>query len=118
MFLQKIYSVLTNKERKEIFITVFLLIIKNGLEILSIGLLIPILSFIADDNKQNFIYDYLCLRDAVDKDFDIIIELGLITSALSIIFCRHKGKLIATNIDGKLLFEFKKTNEKEVTIKK
>ena len=25
---------------------------------------------------------------------------------------------IATNIDGKLLFEFKKTNEKEVTIKK
>tara|TARA_B100000282_G_C31380366_1_gene330931 strand:+ start:58 stop:282 length:225 start_codon:yes stop_codon:yes gene_type:complete len=25
---------------------------------------------------------------------------------------------IATNIDGKLLFEFKKTNEKEVTINK
>ncbi len=51
-------------------------------------------------SASNFIYDYLCLRDAVDKDFDIIIELGLITSALSIIFCRHKGKLIATNIDG------------------
>ena len=52
------------------------------------------------NSASNFIYDYLCLADAVDKDFDIIIELGLITSSLSIIFCRHKGKLIATNIDG------------------
>ena len=51
-------------------------------------------------SASNFIYDYLCLQDAVKKDFDIILELGLITSALSIIFCRHRGKVIATNIDG------------------
>ena len=49
---------------------------------------------------SNFIYDYLCLKDAVKKDFDIILELGLITASLSIIFCRHRGKVIATNIDG------------------
>ena len=35
---------------------------------------------------SNFIYDYFCLKDAVKKDFDIILELGLITSSLSIIF--------------------------------
>ena len=52
------------------------------------------------NSAANFIYDYLCLKDAVKKDIDIILELGLITSALSIIFCRHHGKLIATNIDG------------------
>ena len=73
MFLQKIYSVLTNKERKEIFITVFLLIIKNGLEILSIGLLIPILSFIADDNKQNFIYDYFDFLNELNSKETIIL---------------------------------------------
>ena len=49
---------------------------------------------------SNFIYDYLCLKDAAKKDFDIILELGLITASLSIIFCRHRGKVIATNIDG------------------
>ena len=51
-------------------------------------------------SATNFIYDYLCLTDAVKKDFDIILQLGLITSSLSIIFCRHRGKVIATNLDG------------------
>lgn len=51
-------------------------------------------------SASNFIYDYLCLKDAVKQDFDIILELGLITSSLSIIFCRKRGKIIVTNIDG------------------
>ena len=51
-------------------------------------------------SAANFLYDYLCFRDAVRKDFDIILELGLITSALSLIFCRHRGKIIVTNLDG------------------
>ena len=52
------------------------------------------------NSVSNFIYDYFCLKDSVKKDFDIILELGLITSSLSIIFCRHKGKVIVTNLDG------------------
>jgi len=52
------------------------------------------------NSAANFIYDYLCLKDATKKDYDIILQLGLITSSLSIIFCRHRGKIIATNIDG------------------
>jgi len=51
-------------------------------------------------SAANFIYDYLCLKDAVNRDVDIILELGLITASLSIIFCRHKGKPIVTNLDG------------------
>jgi len=51
-------------------------------------------------SASNFIYDYLCFRDAIRKDFDIILELGLITSALSIILCNHKNKVIVTNLDG------------------
>ena len=52
------------------------------------------------NSATNFIYDYLCFKDAVRKDFDIILELGLITSSLSIIFCNHKKKMIVTNLDG------------------
>ena len=55
---------------------------------------------ILGNSASNFIYDYLCFTDAVRRDFDIILELGLITSSLSIIFCRHKGKIVATNLDG------------------
>ena len=52
------------------------------------------------NSASNFIYDYLCFKDAARKDFDIILELGLITSALSIIFCNHKNKVVITNLDG------------------
>lgn len=51
-------------------------------------------------SAANFVYDYFCLKDAVNRDVDIVLELGLITSSLSIIFCRHKGKAIVTNLDG------------------
>ena len=51
-------------------------------------------------SAANFVYDYLCFSDATRKDFDIILELGLITSSLAIIFCRHRGKIVATNLDG------------------
>ena len=52
------------------------------------------------NSASNFIYDYICFRHAVKQDFDIILQLGLITSSLSIILCRHRRKVVATNIDG------------------
>ncbi len=47
-----------------------------------------------------FAYDYLCLKDAVKDDFDIILNLGYVPSAL---FFRLKKKTKAkfiTNVDG------------------
>jgi glycosyltransferase involved in cell wall biosynthesis len=52
------------------------------------------------NSASNFIYDFLCFKDATGRDFDIILELGLITASLSIIFCSHKGKIVVTNLDG------------------
>ena len=60
----------------------------------------PNLQSFFGNSASSFIYDYLCFKDAVRKDFDIILELGLITSALSIIFCNHHNKVIVTNLDG------------------
>ena len=51
-------------------------------------------------SAANFIYDYLCLKDALKKDVDIILELGLITSAISIILLKDKNVPIVTNLDG------------------
>ena len=51
-------------------------------------------------SAANFIYDFYCLKHAVNTDVDIILELGLITSSLSIILCNRKGKIIVTNLDG------------------
>ena len=49
---------------------------------------------------SNFVFDYLCLKHAVRKKFDIILELGLITAAPAIIFCRKGSSMIVTNLDG------------------
>ena len=39
---------------------------------------------------SNFVFDFLCLKDAVKNNYDIILELGLITASPAIILCRKK----------------------------
>jgi len=45
------------------------------------------------------IYDYLCLRDAAGRDFDIVLELGYVPASAFFPFVRRRAKLI-TNMDG------------------
>lgn len=48
----------------------------------------------------NFIFDYLCLKDALKKDFDIILECGYQSASISYFFTPiHKSKIV-TNMDG------------------
>jgi hypothetical protein len=57
----------------------------------------------------NIIYDYLCLKDALKRDFDIIYEAGYHSVALSYKFLKVKGQtkpIIITNMDG---LEWKRT---------
>lgn len=51
-------------------------------------------------SSAHFLYDYLCLRDAIKKNFDIILELGYQSSALSMRLCRRGKSRIVTNMDG------------------
>ena len=46
------------------------------------------------------LYDYLCLRDAVRSDFDIILELGYVPCAIFYPLRRRKRALLFTNMDG------------------
>ncbi|HIQ25626.1 MAG TPA: DUF1972 domain-containing protein [Persephonella sp.] len=53
-----------------------------------------------------FIYDYLCLKDAVNKDFDIILNLGYVPSSLFFGLKNKTKAKFVTNMDG---LEWKRT---------
>lgn len=48
----------------------------------------------------HFIYDWLCLRNSVKSDHDLVLELGYQSSAPAIWFYSQKGPIILTNMDG------------------
>ncbi|AHF14211.1 DUF1972 domain-containing protein [Niabella soli] len=50
--------------------------------------------------SANFIYDYLCLKDAIRKKFDIIYEAGYGTNSISHLFLNFGSSAIVTNMDG------------------
>lgn len=63
----------------------------------------------------NFIYDFLCLKDALSRDFDIIYEAGYHSVALSYRALNVRGKkrpVILTNMDG---LEYKRSKWNRVT---
>lgn len=49
--------------------------------------------------SANFLYDYLCLRDACKRDFDIVLELGYASVAPFLTMFKNRPK-IAVNMDG------------------
>jgi len=48
----------------------------------------------------NFVYDFLSLKDALKKDFDIIYELGYHSNAPSYYLLNKKSPIVVTNMDG------------------
>ncbi|MFH5886179.1 DUF1972 domain-containing protein [Halalkalibaculum sp. DA3122] len=48
----------------------------------------------------HFIYDFFCLRDALKKDFDVILECGYGTASVSYLLLPVQNSNIITNMDG------------------
>lgn len=48
----------------------------------------------------NFVYDYLCLKDALKRDFDIILECGYQSASFAYYLCSIKKSVLVTNMDG------------------
>ncbi|MFH2141153.1 MAG: DUF1972 domain-containing protein [Bacteroidota bacterium] len=48
----------------------------------------------------NIVYDFLCLRDAKRKKFDVILECGYGSAAFSYLFFNTRKKNVITNMDG------------------
>jgi len=53
-----------------------------------------------------FLYDYLCLKDAVKQDYDIILELGYSPCSLFYYLKKNRNAKIVTNMDG---FDWKRS---------
>ena len=53
-----------------------------------------------------FIYDFLCLKDAISRDFDIILNMGYVPSALFFDLKKRTKAKFVTNMDG---LEWKRT---------
>lgn len=51
-------------------------------------------------SAAHFVYDYICLRDAIKQGFDVILELGYGTSAISYCLLDLQGAILVTNMDG------------------
>tara|TARA_Y100001935_G_scaffold1636_1_gene1473 strand:+ start:7437 stop:8549 length:1113 start_codon:yes stop_codon:yes gene_type:complete len=49
---------------------------------------------------SHIIYDFLCLKDALKKDLDIVLELGYQSSSLSLFFVKKGSSKIIFNMDG------------------
>ena len=56
---KKLLVLVEPKEKKQLLILFFLMILVGILETLSIGILIPLINFILNPDKNNFIFDYL-----------------------------------------------------------
>ena len=48
----------------------------------------------------NFIYDYLCLRDALKSNCDILLVLGYTTASVFFPFLNKRKSILITNMDG------------------
>ena len=71
--IEKILLLLTKKNKIDILFIIFLSIIKAFIEIVGIGLLIPLLGFISSEQKKNEIIEFLpILRDYTDKEVILI----------------------------------------------
>lgn len=48
----------------------------------------------------HILYDYLCLRDALGREADVVLELGYQSSAISMLLCPTRKTRLITNMDG------------------
>lgn len=48
----------------------------------------------------NFVYDYLCMKDALKQNFDIIYEAGYHSNAPSYYLLKENSPIVITNMDG------------------
>ena len=65
-------------------------------------------------SPANFIYDFLCLKDALKRDYDIIFECGYGSSAPSFVLKNNISAKIITNMDG---LEWKRSKWSGITQK-
>ena len=100
IFIKKILEILSKKDKIKIVLSVFFLFTRSILEVIGIGLLIPILNFISNENQVDFIYNYLPFLQKLNNKESIIffisifIIIYLIKTAFTIFYNSWSTKFV------------------------
>jgi ABC-type multidrug transport system fused ATPase/permease subunit len=100
ILIKKILQILSKKNKIKITFSIIFLLIKSILEVIGIGLLIPILNFITNENQVDFIYNYLpFLKKLSNNEFiiffvSIFILVYLIKTVFSIFYNTWNSRFI------------------------
>ena len=77
IFIKKILEILSQKDKKKVFLSVIFLLVRSALEVLSVGLLIPILNFISNQSQQDLINGYFPFLSKLDDKKSIIFFVSI-----------------------------------------
>ncbi len=100
LFLKKILIILSKKEKKKIFLSLIFSIIKSILEVVSIGLLIPILSIASSQDNKYFVNNYFSIfqkfnsKEAIFFFILIFIFIYLIKTSFIIFYNRWSSRFV------------------------
>jgi ABC-type bacteriocin/lantibiotic exporter with double-glycine peptidase domain len=98
--LKKILIILSKKEKKKIFLSLIFSIIKSILEVVSIGLLIPILSIASSQDNKYFVNNYFSIfqkfnsKEAIFFFILIFIFIYLIKTSFIIFYNRWSSRFV------------------------
>ena len=51
-------------------------------------------------SAAHFIYDFICLKDAIRCNYDVIFEFGYQSASISYLFLNFRNSIVITNMDG------------------
>ena len=109
IFIKKILEILSKKDKKKIMLSVIFLLTRSLLEVIGIGLLIPILNFISNENKVIFLYNYFpSLQKLNNKEYiiffiSIFIIIYLIKTVFTIFHSSWSSKFV-NNLSNDLAY--------------
>jgi ABC-type bacteriocin/lantibiotic exporter with double-glycine peptidase domain len=99
-FLKKILIILSKKEKNKIFLSLIFSLIKSILEVISIGLLIPILSIASSQDNKYFVNNYFSIfqklnsKEAIFFFILIFIFVYLIKTSFIIFYNRWNSRFV------------------------
>ena len=117
--IQKTLEILSRKDKKNIFLAILLLIIKTIFDVLSIGLIIPILHFSSSNKEKIFLTEYIPFLDQVNKLQTIVFFVSiflfvyLIKTVFIIYYNRWSTKLLnilAVDLSRRVLEKYLKND--------
>jgi len=106
---KKILDILTYEDKIKVIYSVLILILKTILEVLSLGILIPILNFVTNSNSDNFFYSNFNFLKNYDSNRIIIFLVSFFVivyfaKTIFIIFSNNWNARFINNLSSKLTY--------------